>query len=205
MRYVSDDAELAHLNYLLASVDTLGARIRGRVEVYNRKRSGAERRASRQLEDALAGTYLASSPEASASPFGPLCDAAARKVLADLIALLNAAFPDYDFSRAKAEDFARERGIAMVRNSIDAKLEGRVEAYTEVVKTPLWAAIDDKVWAGSLAESFWLGKLVGFWDFALFFFFFFFFFCAVCVCVFSFLGVWFRGICIPSHGPCGHE
>ena len=40
-----------------------------------------------------------------------LCDAIHRKTLFHLISTLNAAFPDYDFSSAKSEEFTKEPNL----------------------------------------------------------------------------------------------
>ena len=40
-----------------------------------------------------------------------LCDAIERKTLFHLISTLNAAFPDYDFSTAKSEEFTKEPNL----------------------------------------------------------------------------------------------
>ena len=40
-----------------------------------------------------------------------LCDAVDRKTLFHLISTLNAAFPDYDFSTAKSDEFTREPNL----------------------------------------------------------------------------------------------
>ena len=44
-----------------------------------------------------------------------LCDAIDRKTLFHLISTMNAAFPDYDFSTAKSEEFTKEPNL-QVRN-----------------------------------------------------------------------------------------
>lgn len=49
------------------------------------------------------------------SPFGDLTDHQTRKKLVHLIATLNASYPDYDFSTAKAESFTWKTGAECAR------------------------------------------------------------------------------------------
>lgn len=76
-----------------------------------------------------------------------LCDTISRKTLFYLIATLNASFgPDYDFSKAKAEEFSREPNHNWVMNAIDANFLSSPahQSYT-VLKNQLWQAIDTAI------------------------------------------------------------
>ena len=42
---------------------------------------------------------------------GELCDTITRKTLFHLISTLNAAFPDYDFTDARASEFTKEPNL----------------------------------------------------------------------------------------------
>lgn len=56
-----------------------------------------------------------SSAGSPSSPFGDLTDHQTRKKLVHLIATLNASYPDYDFSTAKAESFTWKTGAECAR------------------------------------------------------------------------------------------
>ncbi|PKI84387.1 hypothetical protein MVES1_001707 [Malassezia vespertilionis] len=98
-----------------------------RLEAYSCKAVNKEKRLFKSLES----SYLLSastSPsayldEALASPFGRLDQPAARKTLFLLIATLNGAFPDHDFSDVNPTDFTRESSPDMVLNSLASTLQ----------------------------------------------------------------------------------
>lgn len=58
-----------------------------------------------------------------ASPFGLLNKPQSRKTLYLLIQLLNLAFPDYDFSEAKADHFAKEQNGSSVLQSLSSTFQ----------------------------------------------------------------------------------
>jgi hypothetical protein len=84
------------------------------------------------------------------SPFGDLTDHQTRKKLVHLIATLNASYPDYDFSTAKAESFTWKTGseyMHMVKNSIMTTL---AEADTSLGSSvnlceQLWQQIESEI------------------------------------------------------------
>lgn len=58
------------------------------------------------------------------SPFGSLSGISARRTFAYLIATLNAAHPDYDFSHVlRPKDFKREHSLKTVMNTVDSTLD----------------------------------------------------------------------------------
>lgn len=75
------------------------------------------------------------------------CDTISRKTLFYLIATLNASFgPDYDFSKAKAEEFSRELNHNWVMNAIDANfLSSPAHQSYSALKAQLWQAIDTAI------------------------------------------------------------
>jgi len=84
------------------------------------------------------------------SPIGDLADHQTRKKLVHLIATLNASYPDYDFSNAKAESFTWRTGaeyMHMVKNSIMTTL---AEADTSLGSSvnlceQLWQQIESEI------------------------------------------------------------
>ncbi|EST04597.1 Repressor of RNA polymerase III transcription Maf1 [Kalmanozyma brasiliensis GHG001] len=97
-----------------------------RMEAYSCKTVSKEKRLFKNLESSYLRSASTSPPdyleEALASPFGRLDQASARKTLFLLIATLNVAFPDHDFSEVNPADFRKEMSPAMVLNSLSTTL-----------------------------------------------------------------------------------
>lgn len=97
-----------------------------RIEAYSCKAVNKEKRLFKSLESSYLLSASTSPPayldEALASPFGRLDQPSARKTLFLLIATLNGAFPDHDFSNVNPTDFVREASPVDVLNSITSTL-----------------------------------------------------------------------------------
>nr|XP_037866657.1 repressor of RNA polymerase III transcription MAF1 homolog isoform X1 [Bombyx mori] len=76
---------------------------------------------------------------------GVLCDTISRKTLFYLIATLNAAFPDYDFSMAKSSEFSAEPSLNWVQSAVDAALSAVGGVRWRQLRPVLWAAVDEEV------------------------------------------------------------
>ncbi|KAJ2759023.1 RNA polymerase III-inhibiting protein maf1 [Coemansia nantahalensis] len=120
MKYL-DIESLRALNLGLSFPTSSGDRhVLGRIETYSCKAAGADKKLFRFLENKYQEDVEEAkglSPEQSSltntmSPFGPLTQAASRKVLFYLIATLNASFPDYDF---RYVDSAAPLSMAVLR------------------------------------------------------------------------------------------
>ncbi|WFC95288.1 hypothetical protein MBRA1_001935 [Malassezia brasiliensis] len=98
-----------------------------RLEAYSCKAVNKEKRLFKNLESSYLLSASSSPPgyldEALASPFGRLDQPSARKTLFLLIATLNGAFPDHDFSDVNPGDFIREASPTMVLNSLTSTLQ----------------------------------------------------------------------------------
>ncbi|KAL5281436.1 MAF1 family protein [Megaselia abdita] len=82
----------------------------------------------------------------SSSDEGVMCDVISRKTLFYLIATLNSAFePDYDFSDAKSSEFSKEPSLQWVINSINSNLSALAGDQYNVLRQPLWSAVDDEI------------------------------------------------------------
>lgn len=114
-----------------------------------------DKRLFRTLEQQHADSALSRSNSVDngtspSSPFGDLGDHQTRKKLVHLIATLNASYPDYDFSSAKAESFTWKTGaeyMHMVKNSIMTTL---AEADTSLGSSvnlceQLWQQIESEI------------------------------------------------------------
>ncbi|KZP00563.1 Maf1 regulator, partial [Calocera viscosa TUFC12733] len=115
--------------------------IRTRIEAYSCKSINREKKMFKALEHSYAedlAFHLSVSPpeDAVASPFGPLDQHSSRKVLYLLIATLNVAFPDHDFSEVRPDAFKKEDSPAGVLNALSNTLlslrpaPGSVSDYT---------------------------------------------------------------------------
>ncbi|KAJ3080307.1 RNA polymerase III-inhibiting protein maf1 [Rhizoclosmatium sp. JEL0117] len=81
------------------------------------------------------------------SPFGPLAQISSRKTLFYLLATLNAAFPDYDFSDVKPELFVKIPLLNIVQRNVTATLfRTAIEGVqTNNLSLRLWEAIDEVI------------------------------------------------------------
>ncbi|EIN09835.1 Maf1-domain-containing protein [Punctularia strigosozonata HHB-11173 SS5] len=110
-----------------------------RLEAYSCKPTNRDKKLFKSLEHAYADDHAhsSSSPpsgffdvsEEEDTPFGPLSRQSARKTLYLLIATLNAAFPDHEFSDVKPAQFSREQaGAAAVLHALSASLAAPLSA-----------------------------------------------------------------------------
>lgn len=76
---------------------------------------------------------------------GPLCDTISRKTLFYLIATLNSAYPDYDFSNAKSHEFSKEPSLQWVMNAVDSNLSATAGDHYRSLRAALWSAVEDEI------------------------------------------------------------
>jgi hypothetical protein len=101
-----------------------------RIEAYSCKPISRDKKLFKSLETAYIDDTAASpplpafvEPEAElATPFGPIDKHASRKTLYTLIATLNVAFPDHEFSDVRPGHFTKEPSGAAVLNSLSTTL-----------------------------------------------------------------------------------
>lgn len=102
-----------------------------RIEAYSLKSVNKDKKLFRSLETNYKSeasnspplpSFIAADREAEVTPFGPMQDKSARKTFHLLIATLNIAFPDYDFSEARLKDFRREESGASVLNALSTTI-----------------------------------------------------------------------------------
>lgn len=74
-----------------------------------------------------------------------LCDIISRKTLFHLISTLNAAFPDYDFSDAKGNEFSKEQNFQTVINSVDNLLSVTAMDQYAKARHALWATLNEEI------------------------------------------------------------
>ncbi|POY72674.1 hypothetical protein BMF94_4503 [Rhodotorula taiwanensis] len=114
------------------SMSTATLKVTTRIEAFSCKQVSKERKLFKTLDSEflqdLSLSTSVSPPEHHQglldSAFGPLDKPQSRKTLWLLIGLLNVAFPDYDFSRVRPEDFRREpEGPRQVLASLSTALD----------------------------------------------------------------------------------
>lgn len=76
---------------------------------------------------------------------GVLCDVISRKTLFHLISTLNAAFPDYDFSDARGNEFSKEPTFQTVINSVDNLLSVTAMDQYAKVRHALWYTMNEEI------------------------------------------------------------
>lgn len=92
------------------------------------KSAGSDKKLFKQLEHKYTGQEALSAGSLSPddlhiiSPFGRLDEAAPRKTFFYLLATLNAAFPDYDFSDSRPDQFSKQASLDLVINSVNTSL-----------------------------------------------------------------------------------
>eukprot|EP01024_Parvocaulis_polyphysoides_P059500 TRINITY_DN6436_c0_g1_i1.p1 TRINITY_DN6436_c0_g1~~TRINITY_DN6436_c0_g1_i1.p1 ORF type:complete len:278 (-),score=21.06 TRINITY_DN6436_c0_g1_i1:229-1062(-) len=148
-----DIPEIVSINSFLDKVDLGNHLVCGNLEVYSCKPAGSDKKLSKSIELGFYQGNESSSMEFSKSPVGPLSDARSAdgsKTLVNLILTLNHVYPDYDFTRLKAEDFQKEDGSTRAQEVIDSFLleVGKVweeSRYQDSFLDTLWATIDDAI------------------------------------------------------------
>ncbi|KAL0954746.1 hypothetical protein HGRIS_003698 [Hohenbuehelia grisea] len=102
-----------------------------RIEAYSCKNIKRDKKLFKSLEDAYKDevsnspplpSWLALDREAEMTPFGPIDKSSSRKTLYLLIATLNIAFPDHEFSDVRPGQFNKEQSGASVLNSLSTTL-----------------------------------------------------------------------------------
>mmetsp|Transcript_24008 Transcript_24008/g.33659 ORF Transcript_24008/g.33659 Transcript_24008/m.33659 type:complete len:225 (-) Transcript_24008:132-806(-) len=137
----------AQLSELLDGVSSTSGEstIYGKIEAFSCKQAGSVKKLYKSLEEQYQ-VELSKSPDLIAtSPFGPLDQSSSRKTLIYLIALLNASFPDYDFSKVKPEQFRKENNVYMVMNNINAILNGVIPNYNNELSPKLWTSLEQEI------------------------------------------------------------
>lgn len=124
MKYL-DYPELESLSRAL-TFESAECKVFTRIEAYSCKAVKKERQLFKALESQYINAASMSPPdyldETLASPFGRLDHSSARKTLFLLIATLNGAFPDHDFTDVNPSDFRRETNSDSVLNSLGTTL-----------------------------------------------------------------------------------
>lgn len=118
--------------------------VRTRIEAYSCKNIKRDKKLFKTLESAYQEdvsnspplpSWLALDREADMTPFGPINKQASRKTLYLLIATLNIAFPDYEFSDVRPSQFAKEESGASVLNALSNTLVSPHRAGTSAPRT----------------------------------------------------------------------
>jgi len=141
--------EIASLELLNAqlSVESLSrdSVIHGKLEAYSCKRAGSDKKLYKTLEEQYQIEFSKSPEyELATSPFGPMVQPQSRKSLIDLISVLNASFPDYDFCNVKPEQFSKEDARHVI-DTIGTVLAGVIPNFNSTFGPKLWATVDSEI------------------------------------------------------------
>ncbi len=124
-------------------------RVVGGAELYTTKAAGLDKKLYKQLDQHLTSRYhddaalctsLSPDSRPGTSPFGPLDQTANRRAFAYMIATLNAANPDHDFSSLRPDDFSRERSLKETMNRFNSTLQSMGRIIPR-----LWDVIDTQL------------------------------------------------------------
>ncbi|KAJ6577192.1 Maf1 regulator-domain-containing protein [Mycena capillaripes] len=115
-----------------------------RIEAYSCKNIKRDKKLFKSLEHAYKDevsnspplpSWLALDREAEMTPFGPIGKEASRKTLYLLIATLNIAFPDHEFSDVRPNQFNKEESGAAVLNALSTTLAAPHRAGMDAPRT----------------------------------------------------------------------
>ncbi|KAJ7650414.1 Maf1 regulator-domain-containing protein [Roridomyces roridus] len=115
-----------------------------RIEAYSCKNIKRDKKLFKSLEHAYKDevsnspplpSWLALDREAETTPFGPIDKEASRKTLYLLIATLNIAFPDHEFSDVRPNQFTKEESGASVLNALSTTLVAPHRAGLDAPRT----------------------------------------------------------------------
>ncbi|KAJ6544794.1 Maf1 regulator-domain-containing protein [Mycena vulgaris] len=115
-----------------------------RIEAYSCKNIKRDKKLFKSLEESYKDdvsnspplpSWLALDREAEMTPFGPIGKEASRKTLYLLIATLNIAFPDHEFSDVRPNQFTKEESGASVLNSLSTTLVAPHRAGMDAPRT----------------------------------------------------------------------
>lgn len=129
MKYI-EFPELARLSEALTHEGS-ECSVHTRIEAYSCKNINRDKKLFRSLEHAYNEEVAHSPPvpsfitldrDAEMTPFGPMDKHASRKTLYLLIATLNVAFPDHEFSDVRPAHFCKEQDGASVLNTLSQTL-----------------------------------------------------------------------------------
>ncbi|THH30288.1 hypothetical protein EUX98_g3914 [Antrodiella citrinella] len=129
MKYIEIPA-LSHLSQALAH-EGPECSVHTRIEAYSCKNIKRDKKLFRTLETAYNDevshspplpSFMAMDREPDMTPFGPMKEHSSRKTLYLLIAALNVAFPDHEFSDVRPAQFNREENGASVLNALSTTL-----------------------------------------------------------------------------------
>jgi hypothetical protein len=129
MKYI----EIPNLSRLAQALTHEGPEcsVHTRIEAYSCKNVKRDKKLFKSLESAYnedvshsppAPSFIALDREAEMTPFGPMDKHSSRKTLYLLIATLNVAFPDHEFSDVKPAHFHKEQTGAGVLNALSTTL-----------------------------------------------------------------------------------
>lgn len=142
MKYI-ERPELARLAQALTH-EGPECSVHTRIEAYSCKNIKRDKKLFRTLENAYndevsnsppVPSYIALEREAEMTPFGPMQEHNARKTLYLLIATLNIAFPDHEFSDVRPSQFSREESGAGVLTALSTTLVSPHRAGLQAPRT----------------------------------------------------------------------
>ncbi|RKO98665.1 hypothetical protein CXG81DRAFT_4432, partial [Caulochytrium protostelioides] len=142
MKYLAVES-FEDLNNVLSVIDTADARIFGRLEAYTFKSTGEDKKLRNHIENKY--DQAKQPPPAPPPAFRNLESPHTRKTFFYLLATLNAAYPDYDFSDIQPDYFDRVPSLSVAVNTVGATLLNLLgdSKGTQELGERIWDAIDE--------------------------------------------------------------
>lgn len=145
MKYL-DITELSLLTSYLSRTTAVGDHcLRARIEAYSCKAAGDDKKLWKTLERQYSEEIAADPVTPVVTPLGDFSDAHTRRLLVNLIATLNASFPDHDFSTTKPEQFRKIPTMATAMQSVNKYLAEAMQAEGVSLVDQLWRTINDVI------------------------------------------------------------
>mmetsp|Transcript_6371 Transcript_6371/g.22735 ORF Transcript_6371/g.22735 Transcript_6371/m.22735 type:complete len:264 (-) Transcript_6371:162-953(-) len=148
MKYL-EVSSLSRLTGLLTECEVGDVVLNGRVECFSCKAVGVDKKVAREVES----HYKLEEDDAASgatSPLGPISEMSTRRLLVNLIGTLSLAFPDYDFSTLKPEDFLKLRSHVDAVSAVNSKMAPVEDVIGAGFLNAMWADVDAVI---DLAES----------------------------------------------------
>jgi len=115
-----------------------------RVEAWSCKMTTDDKRLAKEVEKRVVHDIpkMSTSPLVG-SPLGQPSSAASLKLLVDLIATLNATYPDYDFSDVRPDEFDHDNSAQAAINTINNLVLSRMEQSMPGFQKEFWQIVDE--------------------------------------------------------------
>ena len=144
MKYL-EEAALTLINNVLNHCQIGDRYLLGSLDAYSCKQTTLDKKVSKNLQTFYTNeAHGHDNSTLSPCSIGSLNDISTRKLLINLIATMNATFPDYDFSTIGPDHFQHVSEKRM-RSTVNAQLSEMVEVHRNGFLEQLWKALESVI------------------------------------------------------------